>query len=239
MSGLMSGFRVGELAGLVWRDDCVACGTADAPPAVAGLSLCRGCAHELRRVPSRVADTWAPPVFAAGMYGGPHRGVVLAAKEQRRPDAVRVAGAVLAGTVRHLVTRGVLADPRLAPLALLPAPTTRRAAKNRGGCIVERSVEAARRELGAGVHVVAPATLAPGARDSVGLGRGERTANISANLRIDQTELQRAVRVLREPGATACLVDDVSTTGATLSRFASALAARGVVTSAGVVIAQA
>ncbi|AHW63365.1 hypothetical protein CGLY_04585 [Corynebacterium glyciniphilum AJ 3170] len=235
----MGAFRVGELAGLVWRDDCLACGTADVAPAVVGLSLCRRCAHELRRVPSRVADTWAPPVFAAGTYGGAHRGVVLAAKEQRRTDAVQVAGAVMAGTVRHLVSQGVLADPRLAPLVLLPAPTTRRAAKDRGGCIVERSAEVARRELGGGVHVVAAATLAPGARDSVGLGRGERTANIAANLRIDPTDLQRAVRILRVPGATACLVDDVSTTGATLSRFAAALAARGVVTSAGVVIAQA
>lgn len=235
----MGGVRVGELAGLVWRDDCLACGRVEVPRAVEGLTLCRDCAGDLRRVPSRVPGPGSLPVFAAGMYGGAHRGVVLAAKEQHRPEAVRVAGAVVAGVLRHLVTGGTLPDPRLAPLVLLPAPTTRRAAKDRGGCIVARAAQVARDEFGDGVHVVAAATMAPGARDSVGLGRGERSANIAANLRVDAEALQRAVRVLRSAGAAACIVDDVSTTGATLSGYSAALAARGVVVDAGVVIAQA
>jgi predicted amidophosphoribosyltransferase len=231
--------RVGELAGLVWRDDCLACGRVDVPPAVDGLSLCRGCAGDLRRVPSRVPGPGTLPVFAAGMYGGAHRGVVLAAKEQRRPDAVRVAGAVMAGALRHLVAEGLLPDPRLAPLVLLPAPTTRRAAKDRGGCVVQRAADVARAELGEGVHVVSAATMAASSRDSVGLGRGERAANIAANLRVDPAHLLRAVRILRSAGAAACIVDDVSTTGATLSGFSAALASRGLTADAGVVIAQA
>lgn len=235
----MGGVQVGELAGLVWRDDCVACGRVEVARAVDGLALCRQCARDLRQVPSRVAGTAAPPVFAAGAYGGAHRGVVLAAKDQRRPDAVRVAGAVVAGTVRHLVGVGLLTDPRLAPLVLLPAPTTGQAAKNRGGCVVRRAAGVAGRQLGAGAHVVAAATLAPGTRDSVGLGRRERASNIAANLRVDAAELRTAVRILRSPGATACIVDDVSTTGATLNGFAAALAARGVAVRAGVVIARA
>jgi predicted amidophosphoribosyltransferase len=231
--------RVGELAGLVWRDDCLACGRVDAPPAVEGLSLCRGCAADLRRVPSRVPGPGKLPVFTAGMYGGAHRGVVLAAKEQRRADAVRVAGAVMAGVLRHVVAEGLLPDPRLAPLVLLPAPTTRRAAKDRGGCVVRRAADVACAELGEGGHVVSAATMAPSSRDSVGLGRGERAANIAANLRIDPGSVRRAARILRATGAAACIVDDVSTTGATLSGFAGALAAHGLTVDAAVVVAQA
>ncbi|MDN5721061.1 ComF family protein [Corynebacterium sp.] len=233
------GELLGELTGLVWREDCLACGRAGTPRAVAGVALCRVCALQLRGEPTRVADTASPPVFAAGPYGGAYRGVVLAAKEHLRPEAVQVAGAVLAGTVRHLVARGLVTDPRLAPVVLLPAPTTRRAARDRGGCVVERSAVVAARDLGGGTHVVATATLASGARDSVGLGRGERQANIASNLHIDDVAVRRAGRLLRTPGAVACIVDDVTTTGATVARFATALAARGVVPAVAVVLAQA
>lgn len=230
---------LGELTGLVWREDCLACGRAGTPRAVAGVALCRTCALQLRGAPSRVADTESPPVFAAGPYGGAYRGVVLAAKERLRPEAVQVAGAVLAGTVRHLVARGLVTDPRLAPVVLLPAPTTRRAARDRGGCVVERSAVVAARDLGGGTRVVPTATLAAGTRDSVGLGRAERQANIASNLRIDDVAVRSAGRLLRTPGAVACIVDDVTTTGATVARFATALAARGVVPAVAVVLAQA
>lgn len=237
---------LGELAGLVWRDDCVACAAVlTAQPARPGLPLCRDCALELRSVPVRVpsgAGASALPVFSAGSYGGAHRGVVLAAKEHLRAGAVTVAGAVLAGVVRHLVAEGTLPDPRLAPLVLLPAPTTARAARDRGGCVVRRAAEVAARQLGEGgarVDVVAAAQLADAAQDSVGLGRRERQANLARHLQVDPVALQDAVRTLRVPGAAACIVDDVTTSGATLSRFAAALAVRGVAVSAAVVVAHA
>lgn len=241
--------RWGELAGLVWRDDCLSCGRVTVDQAVVGL--CRGCAVELRRVPTLASGSHALPVYAAGAYGGAHRGVVLAAKEHLRPEAVQVAGAVIAGVIRHLVAQGLLGDPRLAPLVLLPAPTTRTAARDRGGCVVTGAATVAARQLNAhgragsadsadsGAQVVAAATLGPGAQDSVGLSRAQRQGNIVGNLRVDARGLAHAVRALRVPGATACIVDDVLTTGATLSGFSAALAAHGVEPSAAVVIAQA
>lgn len=140
-----------------------------------------------------------------------------------------------------------MGDPRLAPLVLLPAPTSRASARERGGCIVEAAARVAARQLnqdsigagGAGVTVVAAARLADGAADSVGLGRAQRQANITGNLRIDAAAVTRAMSVLRTPGARACIVDDVITTGATMSGFAAALAAQGVVCTAGIVLAQA
>lgn len=180
-------------------------------------------------------------MFTAGPYGGAHRGLVLAAKEHLRPGAVEAMGAVLAGVVRQLVTQGVLPDPRLAPLVLLPAPTTLTAARNRGGCVVERAAGVAAAQWGTdgGVSVVAAAHLAGTATDSVGLDRAERRANIAANLRIDPATLRPALRALRTPGAAACIVDDVTTTGATLSRYALGLASHGVRASAAAVVARA
>ncbi|MFZ2274504.1 MAG: hypothetical protein WAW21_12695, partial [Corynebacterium variabile] len=56
-------------------------------------------------------------------------------------------------------------------------------------------------------------------------------------LELDRSELRRVRRLLRAPGAVACVVDDVCTTGATLGGFTTALAARGVIPAAGVVAA--
>ena len=169
----------------------------------------------------------------------------MAAKEHVRPEAVTVMGDVMAGTVRHLVAEGVLPDPRLSPLVLVPAPTTVAAARQRGGCVVERAARRAAEGLrghsghSGRVDVVAPAHQAAVARDSVGLGRTQRRENIVRTLRFDDSALQRLRRLLRREGATACIVDDVTTSGATLDGFAVGLAARGVRATAAVVVAEA
>lgn len=237
---------VGDVTDLVWRRDCVCCAVVDVPPAEPGVPVCRGCAAELRRPVSRLGlPSVGLPVFAAGPYGGAHRGLVLAAKEHLRPEAVTVMGDVMAGTVRHLVAEGMLADPRLSPLVLLPAPTTRTAARERGGCVVDRAARRAaeclsgQRGEGGCVDVVVPAHQAETARDSVGLGRVQRRENIVRNLRFDEVELRRLRRLLRCEGASACIVDDVTTSGATVGGFAVGLAARGVRVSVAVVVAEA
>ncbi|HIW91376.1 MAG TPA: hypothetical protein H9870_06930 [Candidatus Corynebacterium avicola] len=240
---------VGDVTDLVWRRDCVCCAAVDVPPAESGVPLCRGCAASLRRPAIRLGFPSAGlPVFAAGPYGGAHRGLVLAAKEHLRPEAVTVMGDVIAGTVRHLVAEGVLADPRLSPLVLVPAPTTRTAARQRGGCVVDRAARWAAESLntqsGRGVYsgcvdVVAPAHQAESARDSVGLGRAQRRENIVRTLRFDEAGLNRLRRLLRRDRARACIVDDVTTTGATMGGFTVGLAARGVRVSAAVVVAEA
>ncbi len=234
---------IGDVTDLVWRRDCVCCARVDVPSVSPGVALCRGCAAELRGPVSRlVVPAAGLQVFAAGPYGGAHRGLVLAAKEHVRPEAVTVMGDVMAGTVRHLVAEGVLPDPRLSPLVLVPAPTTVAAARQRGGCVVERAARRAAEGLrghSGRVDVIAPAHQAAVARDSVGLGRTQRRENIVRTLRFDDSARQRLRRLLRREGATACIVDDVTTSGATLDGFAVGLAARGVRATAAVVVAEA
>lgn len=232
-----AGEVLADAADLVWRSDCAGCAVTGVPFVTAGL--CRDCAVQLRRVPERVGEVGWPAVTAAGPYGGVHRAVVLAAKDHHRQDAVRVLGETVAGVVRHLVAAGDLPDPRLAPLVLLPAPTRPSAARARGGCVVARAAETAADRLGGGARAVTVATLAEGTPDSVGLGRAARAANVSRALRTDGDAVRAVRRELRVPGAAVCVLDDVCTTGATLTSFALALAAQGVVPRVGVVMARA
>lgn len=74
------------------------------------------------------------------------------------------------------------------------------------------------------------------ARDSVGLGRRWRRRNVSQNLRVDR----RKIGALEASDVrNVAIIDDVSTTGATLSQFALALAAGGISVKIGLVLASA
>lgn len=230
---------LGETAELVWRKDCVGCARTDVTPVAVGSAVCRDCAALLRRPPDQVAGSRRPPVAAAGPYGGVHRAVVLAAKDHHRSDAVQVLGEIIAGVLRHLVCIGALPDPRLAPLILLPAPTRRSAARARGGCVVSRATGIAAAQLAGSVRCVDVAYLAEGTPDSVGLSRWQRGENFSRGLVLDAAAIRRVRRLLRTPGAVTCVVDDVSTTGATLAGFSLALAAHGIIPCMGVVAAKA
>jgi predicted amidophosphoribosyltransferase len=81
--------------------------------------------------------------------------------------------------------------------------------------------------------------LAEGARDSVGLDRVRRRENIAAALRFDSGTLARQTAWVARTGATVLVVDDVSTTGATVRQFSLACAARGLRPVAAVVVADA
>ncbi|WP_291473402.1 hypothetical protein, partial [Corynebacterium sp.] len=225
--GILSG--IADAAELVWRHDCPGCGRVEPVPVGQGVGLCRDCAVALRHPPSPVDGPASPRVYCAGPYGGVHRAIILAAKDHHRPDAVAVLGEVIAGVVRHLVEAGELPDPRLSPVVLLAAPTRPSAARARGGCVVARAARVAARSLGGHADAAAVASLAEGTPDSVGLSRAARAVNLSQGLVVDRTELHRARQLLRVPGAVACVVDDVCTTGATLGGLTTALAARGVV----------
>jgi predicted amidophosphoribosyltransferase len=149
------------------------------------------------------------PVFSLGRYAGTRREVILGVKERGRGDLIGPLGnAVRAGLLR-LVEWGVVTTP----VAVVPAPTRRSAARRRGGDPVTRAALVAR---GQGIDVVRALRMRAFTRDSVGLSAGQRQANLAGR-----------VRVHTPVAGDVVLVDDVVTTGATVSESVRVLQTAG------------
>lgn len=177
---------------------CVGCGGEFGP-------LCPGCTPDGPR-----AGDLAGVVAYAG-YEGALRAALLAYKERGRRD--------LAGPLGELLARAVAAaiDARRGPPAVLvPVPSARSAAAARGGDHLLRLARRAARSSGLRV---APRTLvlARRVRDSAGLGVAERAHNLAGAMRATAPASV----------ATALLVDDIVTTGATLREARRALEVAG------------
>ena len=156
-----------------------------------------------------------PPVWALASYGGAARELVLAFKERGARALAAWFGAVVAAAL-------VAVGPR--PWTLVPAPSRRSAARERGGdhmVRIARAVQIA--------NVASVLRLAPGVRDSVGLGVGERRRNLEGRVLVHG----------RPPPGTTVLLDDVLTTGATASACVRALRQAGVRTHAVLVLTSA
>jgi predicted amidophosphoribosyltransferase len=204
----------GNLVDLVLPRRCVGCGGVAGP-------LCLACRPG--GAPIWVETTAGPtgiPTVAAAVYADAMRAAVLAYKERGRRDlAVPLAG-LLAGAVACVlgVERGPPGPEGWPPqrIVLVPVPSARAAVAARGGDHVLR--------LGRRAAVLRGLRVAPGAvslvraaRDSAGLGIGERAANLDHAMAARQPP----------PGAVAVLVDDIVTTGATLREAARALGSAG------------
>ena len=162
------------------------------------------------------------PVFALGRYAGPRRRAVVALKEHGRRDLAAPLAEALAGGLERMLAWGVLGRP----IAVVPAPTRRAAARRRGGDPVARIAAAAARATGIGF---APALRTAGpARDSVGLGVAGRERNIAGRVRMAGPLIGEVV-----------LVDDIVTTGATAREAVRALARGGASVSAVLTVAHA
>ncbi|MFF0289122.1 ComF family protein [Streptomyces sp. NPDC005262] len=204
-----------EIAGLVLP---VACGGCGRPRS----ELCEDCRAVLygatpQRVRPSPEPAGLPVVHAAAAYEDAVRAVLLAHKERGALPLSRVLGRALAGAVR--TGTGQAGGP--GPL-LVPVPSARRAVAARGHDPTLRIALAAAGELRRGGI---PARVVPVLRqrrpvtDQSGLGAWQRQANLAGALEVVSggERLLAAERVV--------LVDDLMTTGASLTEAARAVEA--------------
>ncbi len=210
----MSGSAWSALADLVLPRTCAGCG-------LPGVQLCRRCAVLLARphlaTPRRFPEGF-PPTVAAGAYDGPVRPAVLAFKERGRAELARPLGTALALAVAAVLA-GVPGPPPREVL-LVPVPSSAAALRTRGRDHVRELADQAVRELrAAGVPAAQDRLLRRRGRvrDSAELSAGQRRANLAGTF-----ALRPGVDVV--DGALV-LVDDVVTSGATLTEAGSVLAA--------------
>lgn len=204
---------VDALLDLVLPQSCAGC----SGPGTRWCGLCADVLAELavrplgRAAPDPVPAGF-PPAAAAAAYGGPVRGALLAHKERGQLGLVDPLGVALAAAVR------CLSPP--AGVVLVPVPSDPRSVRARGHDHARRLAGRAARQLRAeGVSASAVALLASGrvVADQAGLGAAGRAANLEGALHARR----------RLDGLTVVVVDDVVTTGASLTEAARALSAAG------------
>ncbi|GAA1960994.1 ComF family protein [Catenulispora subtropica] len=211
------------LLDLAAERDCGGCGRLQP----SGRPLCGPCGRLLAhggpwRALAAVPGT--PRTHAVARYEDPVRTMLIAYKERGRCDLRRALGGALARAVAATVDGA--GRPPAGPLALVPMPSRRQAVRERGEDTTARLARAAARvlrEAGAPVRAVPALCHARAVADQAGLTREQRRANLAGALRVR--------RAVPGPVAARCgvvLVDDISTSGASLAEAARALRAAGV-----------
>jgi predicted amidophosphoribosyltransferase len=153
-----------------------------------------------------------PPVVAAGEYGGALRSALLAYKERGQ----RALAGPLAGYLSDAVDVGSRAlGGSAGPPLLVPVPSSRSAARQRGGDHLLRLVAEVAPQNG--LDVLPALRLAGRGRDSAGLSAAQRAVNLAHRMRAVPVTSDRPVLI----------VDDIVTTGATLTEASRALQAAG------------
>ncbi len=220
---------------LVLGTSCVVCGG----PARA---ICRVCRILLVPDPWPVDDL----VVAARPYDEATARLVVAWKERGWWALTPDVGLLLAAAVTTALDTGGGAGPWAAdgqgggagPLAannttvdLVPVPTSRRNRRRRGrdhALVLARAAAAALGDHGVDARAVRALRLRRQTRDQASLPAARRRRNVAGAF---------AVRRARRSGAPVVLVDDVTTTGATLAAARRALEAGGVPVAAVAVVA--
>jgi predicted amidophosphoribosyltransferase len=211
-----------DLGDLTLGIACPGCGRPE-------RTWCRLCARSLRAQPGlhEVADQW---VASAIDYEGPIRRAVARWKTTQRSDvhAVMVQLGLIA--VMSLLAAG----EHEAPVTLVPMPSTPRSRRARGVALVDQLTH----DIACRWPPTAPAPTVCRAlrfqripRDQAELGAAERHANLSGAL----VAKPSGVRSISTP---VVVVDDILTTGATVTEALRALDASGVALLGGAVVAR-
>ncbi len=188
----------------------VCCAGCDLPD----LDLCDPCSAALRPKPRSRRLEGGLDVRSALVFDGVPARVIRAFKEDGRTSLA----AQLGGALRGAWPPGTEAVP-------VPVPTTRSSMRRRGYSPVAL---ACRR---AGWHPCGLLRVTRSTADQRALGRDERAANLAGVMTVDRRAAARLA------GRSVVLVDDVVTTGATLSEAARALFEAGVHVAGAVTIA--
>lgn len=208
------------LLDLAAERDCGGCGR----PQPSGAPLCPSCDRLLAasgpwRTLAAVPGT--PRTHAVARYEDPVRTMLIGYKERGRTDLRRALGRALARAVAPSLEIG--GGPVRAPVALVPMPSRRKAVRDRGEdttARLARTAARALREAGVPVRAVSALCHVRAVEDQAGLSREHRQANLAGALRTRRAEAVAASPVV--------LVDDISTSGASLAEAARALRTAGV-----------
>lgn len=199
---------------------CAGCGRPD-------VGLCPACRADLAALalphlgplaPSPVPPGW-PGCHGTVRYEGVSARLATAFKDGDRRDLVEPLARLLADAIRRDVA--VRAGPRrgLPPVLLVPVPSSPAAVRRRGDRPMLLLARRAARLVGPAVEVAEVLAMARRTADQAGLDRTARLGNLRGALRV--------VDPRRVRGRDCLLVDDVLTSGATLSEGRRALLAAG------------
>ncbi len=215
---------------LVLEATCAGCGSRPSPV------WCAACAEQLeipahRAMPDPV-PTGMPSTWAVCDYAGPVRRAIVASKEDGRRSLGDALGAALATAVAASLAS---APPRRRSRTvwLVPVPSSAASLRRRGEdplLRVARRATVVLRRSGLRVELVQALQVRGSPRDQAGLTTAERADNLAGRHVVDprwSRRLQGTDGVNSEGGACIVLLDDIVTTGATLTEAARALRAGG------------
>ncbi len=221
------GDGLAALLDLAVPGSCAVCGGVGSP-------LCGGCVVDVathrfdapRWVRPDPSPAGMPPCVTAGRYAGGLARAVAAYKDDDRRDLAPVlgdlAGAALATALAghpaylHRLSRGP------GPVLVLPIPSSRAARRRRGDAPMHAVTRRAVRGFEPSEVLVADALrLRRRVFDQAGLGAAARAANLDGAMEVVPVWGKRVA------GACCVVLDDVLTTGATLTEAHRALGAAG------------
>jgi ComF family protein len=159
-----------------------------------------------------------PPTITSSAYDPVLRGLINAHKERQALGLTRMLGDRLGGCVHALLAEvGHGADE---PVVLVPVPSAPQAVRSRGFDATLAMARSAARRLRSRYQTSVAATLVQtrGVRDQAGLDARARQANLAGGFRLRGPVPTRAT----------VLVDDLVTTGSSLSEAARVLRRAGV-----------